>query len=131
MKYYVHYEFDIEPKIFEDPAKAINYTENRLCDDNFEDLKILWRRDDLGWQNNFVEYSHVELIKYLKETGEITLQLTANHDGSWTLGEIANIYTEEQEEKNNQEAEAALSNLVKIQRKVKNGRNKARHSRVV
>ena len=126
MKYYIHYDFDLEPKEVEDPAKAVNYVENRLLKDE-RDLKVFWRRDDLGWENKFVEYTHAELIEYLNKNGEITLQLAIEeNDGLWCVGTIAHIYTENKEEENNREAQAALSELFRVDSLVAEQRKKDR-----
>ena len=113
MKYYTHYDFDLEPKEIEDPAKAIAYIEQRFKKEISEEpnLNIFWRRDDLGWANKFVKYTHNELIDYLNKTGEITLQLVEEKDFGWNQSTIAHIYTEGKEEENNREAQAALSDF--------------------
>ena len=118
MKYYVHYDFDLAPKEVDDPAKAISYTEKRLKQETFEDgkqLEVFWRRDDLGWENKFVEYTQEELIDRLNTHGEITLQLAIEEEpGWWIHSTIVHIYTESKEEEYNKEAQDALSDILEI-----------------
>lgn len=111
MKYYVHYDFDLEPKEVDDPAIAISYTETRLKKETFDTethMQVFWRRDDLGWENKFIKYTYDELIEYLNKTGEITLQLAEEKDFGWVHSTIVHIFTENKEKESIDEANAAL-----------------------
>ena len=114
MKYFVHVGYDPEPKEVEDAVQAIALAEKLLKQVNdSEELSVLWRRDDL-YPDNFLGYMSDELIQHLNQEGEVVLQLAATDaDGLPIMGEIANIFTAFQEQKNTQKADQALEVLGK------------------
>ena len=113
MKCCVHVGFDPRPKVAAEPAKAIAIAEKYLLSENNESIKnehlsIKWRRDDL-YPHNFLEYNKDDLMDYLVQEGEVVLQLAEiDEDGLPIMGEIANIFTDTEEEKNTKEAQEAL-----------------------
>ena len=113
MKCFVHVGFDPKPKKADNPTDAIALAVKYLnaLNDEFpkeERLSVKWRRDDL-YPNNFLDYTNTDLFSYLKDNGEATLQLVEmGIDGLPIMGEIANIFTVDQEIKNNADAERAL-----------------------
>lgn len=118
MKCFVHVGFDPEPHEAPSPQEAVEYAIKRLeaeealaLEVGEEPLSVKWRRDDL-YPDNFLEYTVGDLVAYLQEKGEVALQLVnIGEDGLPTMGEIANIFTAAEEEKNVQEAQEALDKL--------------------
>jgi hypothetical protein len=117
MKCFVHVGFDPKPHEADDPAEAISLAERRLLASNEgeeEHLPVRWRRDDL-YPDNFLEYTQDQLVSHLSQQGEVVLQLAElDSDGLPIMGEIANIFTASEEEKNAQEADEALEKLLAI-----------------
>ena len=115
---YVHVGYDPGPREADSPVEAIALAEQCLRAENDalpddEKLFIRWRRDDL-YPDNFLEYTVDDLINYLNEKGEAVLQLVdIGADGLPVMGESANIFTDAEEQKNNDEAQQALEILGK------------------
>jgi len=113
MKCFVHVGFDPKPHEADDPAEAISLAERYLLAESRrepeeEHLPVKWRRDDL-YPDNFLDYTKDELVSHLSQKGEVVLQLAEfDLDGLPIMGEIVNIFTASEEEKNTQEAEEAL-----------------------
>jgi hypothetical protein len=116
MKCFVHVGFDLEPQEAANPAEAIAIAEKRLLAENEEfpegeQLSVKWRRDDL-YPDNYLTYKTDDLIQHLSQEGEVILQLAEiAADGLPIMGEIANIFTADEEEKNIQEAQNALDEM--------------------
>jgi len=117
MKCFVHVGFDPKPHEANDPVEAISLAERYLLAENGseeEHLPVKWRRDDL-YPDNFLDYTKDELVSHLSQKGEVVLQLAElDTDGLPIMGEIANIFTASEEEKNTQEADEALEKLLAI-----------------
>lgn len=115
---YVHVGYDPGPREADSPVEAIALAEQCLRDENDslpeeEKLFIRWRRDDL-YPDNFVEYTVESLTQHLTEKGEVVLQLVdIGADGLPVMGETATIFTDAEEQKNNDEANEALEVLGK------------------
>lgn len=112
-KCYIHVGLHPEPKVANSPVEAIALAEKYLRSENDEfpkeeSLSVKWRRDDL-YPDNFVDYSIDDLVTHLKENGEVVLQLAEiDADGLPIMGEIANIITAAEEDKDTKEADDAL-----------------------
>jgi len=113
---FVHVGYD--PREASSPVEAIALAEQCLRDENDklpegEKLFIKWRRNDL-YPDNFLDYTVDDLVAYLNQKGEAVLQLVdIDADGLPIMGEIANIFTDAEEQKNTDEAEEALEVLGK------------------
>lgn len=110
-KYYVHVGSNPEPKEVDEPGEAIALAERCLIAKSLEipeHLTIAWRRDDL-YPSNFIGYLTKDLVSYLENEGEVVLQLVEIQNGLPIMGEIVNIFTAAEEEKNIKEAQQALS----------------------
>lgn len=109
-KYYVHVGSNPEPKEVDEPGEAIALAERCLIAKSREipeHLIVAWRRDDL-YPKNFIGYLTKDLVSYLENEGEVVLQLVEIQNGLPIMGEIVNIFTAAEEERNIQEAQQAL-----------------------
>lgn len=116
MKCFVHFGSDPEPKEAKEPETAIAIAEKYLVATD-QNLSIKWRRDDL-YPYNFVDYTKDQVAEFLQKNGEVVLQLAnIQNNDLVVMGEVANIYTDDEEEKNIKEAEEALNSQTSILRR--------------
>lgn len=110
MKCFLHTDIDPTPKEADNPAEAVALAEYLLQTYNEakkRELKIKWRRDEL-YPDNFVVYTHEEIVSALEKEGVVWLQLTKDDAEGLVMGEIVTICSEAVELANSREAQEAL-----------------------
>lgn len=112
MKAVVHFDMELEPKTFDTFGEALDFVELRMREYRGDDpeMTLQWRRDD-QYPNNYFPYTREQLVEEYNKNGEVILQLIGVIGEDLTVGEIANIITEEEENKDVAEAKASLDKL--------------------
>jgi hypothetical protein len=115
MKCYVHLGYDPVPKQADSPTSAIASAESHLSfiaesdDDDPSSKWLIRHRVDELYPDNFVEYTHDDLLTGLQKNGTVVLQLVRyGEDNVPVMGEMCNIFTSEYEKKQDEEANIAL-----------------------
>lgn len=108
MKCFLHLDYDPLPREASGPDEAFRIAESVLGDDEDDDpssiWRTFWRRDDL-YPDNFVRYSHDELVGELKLSGAVVLQRVSV---TGERGASVEIFTDDLERRNDEEADEAL-----------------------
>ena len=115
MKCFLHIDYDPLPKIAGSPTEAVAMAESILMEDDEEPYStwvVQWRRDDL-YPDRFICYTPHQLALALGDVGSVVLQ-KVTPDGS-VLGKSVEIFTDELERKNDNEAVMALEDEISFQ----------------